>query len=52
VLRASDAIQLASALESSQRLDGVALEFVSADTRLILAAAREGLTTIDPNTRT
>jgi predicted nucleic acid-binding protein len=53
-LRASDAIQLASALEASERLDMGApggLQFVSADVRLLAAAAREGLTTIDPNTR-
>ena len=50
-LRASDAIQLASALESSGSLDGVAFEFVSSDTGLLAAAAAEGLTTVDPNAR-
>jgi predicted nucleic acid-binding protein len=50
-LRASDAIQLASALGSSERLTEGSLEFVSADFRLLAAAASEGLTTIDPNTR-
>jgi predicted nucleic acid-binding protein len=49
VLRASDAIQLASALESTERLDGLSLEFVSSDARLLAAAAGEGLPTIDPN---
>lgn len=52
-LRASDAIQLASALQSSDRLDIVAsgaLAFVSADTRLLAAAEREGLMTVDPST--
>jgi predicted nucleic acid-binding protein len=48
-LRASDAIQLASALASSERLDGVVLEFVSSDVRLLADAAAEGLLTIDPN---
>ncbi len=53
-LRASDAIQLASALEASERLvmdapDG--LQFVSADVRLLAATAGEGLATIDPNGR-
>jgi predicted nucleic acid-binding protein len=53
-LRASDPIQLASALEASERLAMGApggLQFVSADVRLLAAAARESLTTIDPNTR-
>lgn len=53
-LRASDAIQLASALESSELLAddrSLDLEFVSADSRLLAAAADEGLTIIDPNTR-
>lgn len=54
VLRASDAIQLASALESSELLADdrhPGLEFVSADSRLLAAVKGEGLTTIDPNTR-
>ena len=51
VLRASDAIQLASALDGNERLMGGALEFVSADARLLAAAAGEGLATIDPNDR-
>lgn len=53
VLRASDAIQLASALESNVQIAKDApprLEFVSADARLLAAAIGEGLTTIDPNT--
>ena len=53
-LRASDAIQLASALASSERLSVAApgrLEFVSTDTRLLDAATGKGLRTIDPNVR-
>lgn len=53
-LRASDAIQLASALEGGDRLafgaDG-RLEFVCGDARLLAAAASEGLAAIDPNIR-
>lgn len=51
-LRAYDAIQLASALESNMRLVAAglgALTFVSADTRLLASAATEGLLTDDPN---
>ena len=54
VLRASDAIQLASALEARERIIVDApggLSFVSSDVRLLAAAASEGLTTIDPNSR-
>ena len=53
-LRASDAIQLASAIESQARFSrdpSSRFEFVSADTRLLAAAASEGLTTSDPNSR-
>ena len=51
-LRAYDALQLASALESSTRLVGAGLAppvFVTADTRLLAAAAAEGLAIEDPN---
>jgi predicted nucleic acid-binding protein len=51
-LRAYDAVQLASALESNTRLiqTGLAqLTFVSADKRLLVAAIAEGLATVDPN---
>ena len=51
-LRAYDAVQLASALEANARLVGAGsppLTFVSADTRLLAAAAAEGLATDDPN---
>ncbi len=51
-LRAYDSIQLASALESNARLvfAGLpAITFVSADTRLLTAAAIEGLATDDPS---
>lgn len=51
-LRASDAVQPASAIESEFRLTGdpySSFEFVAADTRLLAAAAREGLLTVDPN---
>ena len=51
-LRASDAIQLASALQSSDRLGTTtsgALQFVSSDARLLAAAEREGVTTVDPS---
>jgi predicted nucleic acid-binding protein len=51
-LRAYDAVQLASALEANARLVGAGsppLTFVSADTRLLAAAADEGLATEDPN---
>ena len=51
-LRAYDAVQLASALESNERLvaAGMApLVFVSADTRLLAVADAEGLTIDDPN---
>ena len=53
-LRAYDAIQLASALAGDAHITGespLRLEFVSADARLLAAAASEGLTTIDPSTR-
>ena len=51
-LRTYDAVQLASALASSERLlaQGVAtLTFVSADQRLLTAAIAEGLAVEDPN---
>lgn len=51
-LRAYDALQLASAFDSNTRLvaAGVGpLIFVAADTRLLAAAAAEGLATDDPN---
>jgi hypothetical protein len=51
-LRAYDSVQLASALESNNRLIAVGLSpviFVSADSRLLMIAAAEGLTTDDPN---
>jgi hypothetical protein len=51
-LRAYDSIQLASALESNTRLVAAGLSpltFISADSRLLSAAAAEGLTTDDPN---
>lgn len=50
-LRAYDSIQLASALGSNARLVTAGLPpitFVSADTRLLTAAAAEGLTTDNP----
>jgi predicted nucleic acid-binding protein len=52
-LRTYDAVQLASALESNIRLVIAQLApviFVSADARLLVAAAAEGLLTEDPNT--
>jgi predicted nucleic acid-binding protein len=52
-LRTYDAVQLASALESNTRLVASGLSpliFVSADIRLLVAAATEGLMTEDPNT--
>jgi uncharacterized protein len=52
VLRAYDAVQLASALESSYRLVAAGLSpliFVAADHRLLAVATAEGLTTDDPN---
>lgn len=54
-LRAYDAIQLASALDSNDGLVAARLPllvFVSADKRLLDAAASEGLSIEDPNTRT
>jgi len=51
-LRAYDAVQLASALESNDRLAAAGLTplvFVSADTRLLAVAIAESLTTDDPN---
>jgi predicted nucleic acid-binding protein len=51
-LRTYDAVQLASALESNLRIVAAELSpvrFVSADTRLLGAAASEGLMTDDPN---
>ena len=53
-LRASDSIQLALALRSRVRLaldPLTSLMFVSSDSRLLAAAAAEGLPTIDPNDR-
>ncbi len=52
VLRAYDAVQLASALVSSHRLAAAGLSpliFVAADQRLLATAVAEGLTTDDPN---
>jgi len=52
-LRAYDALQSASALESNARLIGAGLPplvFIAADTRLLVAAFGEGLATDDPNT--
>jgi predicted nucleic acid-binding protein len=51
-LRTYNAVQLASALESNVRLVVAGLSpliFVSADARLLVAAATEGLKTEDPN---
>lgn len=51
-LRAYDAVQLASALESNGRLVAAGLAplvFVPADIRLLAVASAEGLTTDDPN---
>jgi predicted nucleic acid-binding protein len=51
-LRAYDAVQLATALISNKHLIDVGLPpliFVSADQRLLNAAAAEGLSTSDPN---
>lgn len=51
-LRAYDAVQLASALESNDRLVAAGLMplvFVSADMRLLTVANAENLTTDDPN---
>jgi uncharacterized protein len=51
-LRTYDAVQLASALESNLRIVAAELSpvrFVSADTRLLGAAASEGLMIDDPN---
>jgi predicted nucleic acid-binding protein len=51
-LRTYDAVQLASALESISRIVAAELSpvrFVSADARLLVAAATEGLMTEDPN---
>jgi predicted nucleic acid-binding protein len=51
-LRAYDSIQLASAIETDMRLTAAELEsliFVSADSRLVVAAKSEGLLTEDPN---
>ena len=47
-LRALDAIHLATALQAQNRL-GMPLVFVSADKKLLAAAAAEGFTTDDPN---
>ena len=50
--RTYDAVQLAAALESNTRLVVAGLSpliFVSADARLLVAAATEGLLTEDPN---
>ncbi|MBI5957236.1 MAG: type II toxin-antitoxin system VapC family toxin [Chloroflexi bacterium] len=51
-LRAYDAVQLASALESNNRLIAAGLSpliFVSADSRLLIAATSEGLMIDDPS---
>jgi uncharacterized protein len=48
-LRTLDALQLASALQAVKIL-GIQLTFIGADTRLLAAAAAEGLLTDDPNT--
>lgn len=51
-LRAYDAVQLASALESNQLFltdAAITLTFVSADQRLLTAAIAEGLAVEDPN---
>lgn len=51
-LRAYDAVQLASALESNSRLTGIGtspLIFISADARLLAAAVAEGLANDDPS---
>jgi uncharacterized protein len=53
-LRAFDAIQLASALESNDRLLEARLSpltFASADVRLLQAASDKGLMTMDPNSQ-
>ena len=53
-LRAFDAIQLASALESNDRLLAARLSpvtFASADARLLQAARDEGLMTMDPHSQ-
>lgn len=50
-LRAGDAVQLASALIANEKLQAVGLSpaiFLSADDRLLAAAATESLTTDDP----
>ena len=52
-LRAYDAVQLASALESNIRLTAMGLSsltFIAADQRLLSVAVIEGLMTDDPNT--
>ncbi len=52
ILRASDAIQLASALEVQSRLTAARLSgivFVAGDNRLLTAAVGEGLTVDNPN---
>ena len=52
-LRAYDAVQLASALESNTRLAKAGLSslvFIAADQRLLTAAGTEGLAIDDPNT--
>ena len=54
-LRAYDAVQLASAVEAAKRLgasEGDTLEFVSADKRLLAAAASVGLPVRNPITLT
>lgn len=51
-LRASDSVQLASALEAGKRLASKGVTgflFVSSDSRLLDAAASEALQTIDPS---
>lgn len=49
VLRASDAIQLATGLEMQLRISSSRVIFLSADTRLINAAQEEGLENDNPN---
>jgi predicted nucleic acid-binding protein len=47
-LRSLDALQLASAIVAEREL-GIKVTFVSADGKLLPAAAAEGFTTDDPN---
>lgn len=50
-LRAYDAIQLASVMTLNQRASGIGtmVQFIASDTRLLHAAAAEGLTVDNPN---